>query len=386
MQPVVMVVCNDFRDDARVQRQANTLLDRGLEVSVLAQTSYRAASPHERTDSGLSVRRLSVPFTTQWRSMPSIKKILNSAFLIPKLLLCLCLHYRSHIIHAHDLDALLPAVLTSKIFNNKVIYDAHELITARTTYRWLRPILALLEAYCCKQVACVVTTTNSRAQFLAKKYGITKPIVVPNLPVRREVMPSRKIQDALNIFGNQPIALYQGRLHEGRGIRTIINLAQRIPSLHFVLIGDGPQQSLVDEAALSCAHGNLYRIPWLPHHQLHEFTCSADIGLQLIRNTCANHYTTDSNKLFEYISAGLAILASDFPEISATIERYQVGKVCDPEDLDALTQKLMSFVNDRDLLECFKTKSRDSAESLSWDGKSRKFVSLLYGPEQPSTR
>ncbi|MEC8157766.1 MAG: glycosyltransferase, partial [Pseudomonadota bacterium] len=340
MQAVVMLVCNDFRDDARVQRQANTLLDQGLEVSVLAQRSNRAASPRERTESGLSVRRLSVPFNTQWRFVPFVKKILNSAVLIPKLFLCMCLHHRDHVIHAHDLDALLPAVLTSKIFKNKVIYDAHELITERATYRWLSPILGLLEAYCCKQVACVVTTTNSRAHFLAKKYGITPPKVVPNLPVHRDVMPSRKIEETLNILDNQPIAIYQGRLHEGRGIRTIINLAQRIPSLHFVLIGEGPQQSLVDEAALSSAHRNIYRIPWLPQHQLHEFTCSADIGLQLIRNTCANHYTTDSNKLFEYISAGLAVLASDFPEISATVEQYKVGKVCDPEDLDALTRTL----------------------------------------------
>ena len=65
--------------------------------------------------------------------------------------------------------------------------------------------------------------------------------------------------------------------------------------------------------------------------ELLAWTASADIGVQPIRNTCLNHLSTDSNKLFEYAMAGLPVVASDFPEIRRVVAAHDIGLLFDPE-------------------------------------------------------
>ena len=44
-----------------------------------------------------------------------------------------------------------------------------------------------------------------------------------------------------------------------------------------------------------------------------------------------NNYLSLPNKIFEYIAAGLPVVASDFPDMAELVSDYDVGETCDPE-------------------------------------------------------
>ncbi|EUJ22630.1 glycosyl transferases group 1 family protein [Listeria grandensis FSL F6-0971] len=62
---------------------------------------------------------------------------------------------------------------------------------------------------------------------------------------------------------------------------------------------------------------------------------AAHVGLCLLHPT-PNNLNSHSTKLFEYMAAGLPIVASDFPDFTKMLTEHDCGKTSDPEDYDAL--------------------------------------------------
>jgi len=85
--------------------------------------------------------------------------------------------------------------------------------------------------------------------------------------------------------------------------------------------------------------------PVLPDELL-AVTASADVGLVLLEDTCLNHRLALPNKLFEYLAAGVPVLASDLPELRRVVETYRVGCVVDPANPGALAAAMRRLVED----------------------------------------
>ena len=126
-------------------------------------------------------------------------------------------------------------------------------------------------------------------------------------------------------------------------------------------------------------------IPTLPLGDLPNFTASADIGLQPLRNTCFNHFTTDSNKLFEYCMAGLPVAASNFPEIRRIVIGHGIGVVFDPADPDSVRTQLSRLIDDRELRQSMADRARNARRQLSWESQEETLRALYRGlrPEAP---
>ena len=65
----------------------------------------------------------------------------------------------------------------------------------------------------------------------------------------------------------------------------------------------------------------------------------------MLEDICLNHRFALPNKLFEYLMAGLPVLGSDLPEISAVINTYQVGFTVDPSSRHNLVTALNRIVD-----------------------------------------
>ena len=123
-----------------------------------------------------------------------------------------------------------------------------------------------------------------------------------------------------------------------------------LPPCHLVYIGGGRLLApLKGMAAARGLGGCVHFLPTVPLAELLAWTASADIGVQPIRNTCLNHLSTDSNKLFEYAMAGLPVVASDFPEIRRVVEAHDIGLLFDPETPGELAGALGRLIADGDL-------------------------------------
>ncbi|WP_444922761.1 glycosyltransferase family 4 protein [Microbulbifer sp. DLAB2-AF] len=395
MTTISMLVWNEFTNDARVLKEAETLQEVGYKVTVHALHTPGITKQHETLDSGVKVvrtarsplwrvRKHNLSFNkpagiSKPKSLSPFRQLLK---LIARLwthffLFCNVCKLKPKIIHAHDVNVLPTAWLAAKFCGAPLVYDAHEISTDREGYSSFRNLVACIEKYVMPRAAGCITTTDERAKFFARAYGVQRPLVLQNRPRFSCVKNENTIRNFLNLEKSWPIVLYQGGLQQGRGLKNFVNAAIAIPNSYFVLIGGGRQASELHEYSVELElEGRVFFIPTQSLDQLPLFTSSADIGVQPIENTCLNHYTTDSNKLFEYIIAGLPVVASRLPEISKIVKENKVGLLSDPGCKESLHRAISQLVNNKSLRDECSRNSREAAKKLSWEEQEKDFINF----------
>jgi glycosyltransferase involved in cell wall biosynthesis len=394
-----MVVWNEFLNDARVLKEAQTLQRAGYQVKVFALHTPGVTQQHEQLEGGIQVCRVarsplwrlrkgsSLPIQPPASSKPqgpigklSVKHQLFR--LIARTwthmaLLWQMIRYRANLVHAHDVNTLPTAWLAARFSRAHLVYDAHEISTSREGYSSFRRLVGFVEKQLMPKVDGSITTTDARAKYFARAYGVARPTVLQNRPRLTHCDTSNRIREELELKAPWPIILYQGGLQQGRGLDKLIRTAIDVPNAYFVFIGGG--RLALDLAYLRDELGlqeRVHFIPTVPLSQLPSYTASADIGVQPIENTCLNHYTTDSNKLFEYLIAGLPVVATDFPEIRRIVRSNNVGLLVPANDSSSLAAALCQLVTDIELRKTFATNARSTARTLNWEEQENRLVDL----------
>lgn len=376
-----MMVWNEFINDARVLKEANTLQSNGYRVTVSALKLKNETPESEELCSGIKVKRISgkKPRAGNHRKsqLSALIKASSQMFSMIKMMVSVA-RSKPDIIHAHDIEVLPAARFASKLSGALLVYDAHEISTSREGFQSLRKWIGWIEKKLMPKANATITTTEMRAKFFSRAYCIPRPTVLQNRPLYYELRTSTRIRDELNLKQAWPIVLYQGGLQAGRGLEMFVRAAQAIDNAYFVLIGSGRLEDnlkeLVRELDISY---KVKFIPMVPLSELPDYTASANIGVQPLQNTCLNHYSTDSNKLFEYVLAGLPVVATNFPEISKIVNQYQVGLLTD-ESLEGLISAIKKLVSEPQLREKYKENALKARRELSWESQET-YLLDLYG-------
>ena len=385
-----MVVWNTFQNDARVRNEAETLQAAGYRVTVHALHAPGSTQRHECLGSGVRVQRHGQREGTRLlalqRGQQAGSAIARAWLVVVRawthlLVLLALLRSRPDVLHAHDVNVLPTVWLASRLLRVPLVYDAHEVSTGREGYRSRRCVVAAVERCLMARSAATITTTDSRARFFARAYGIARPLVLHDRP--RLVNPQRdedRLRRELGLTRPWPIVLYQGGLQPGRGLEGLITAMARVPEAYLVFVGGGSLANrLREQVRASGLSARVHFVPTVGLEQLPAYTASADIGVQPIENTCLNHFTTDSNKLFEYVSAGLPVVASALPEITRIVRRYELGVLVKAGNVDELAEAIRTLVDDVGMRARFRANALEAAEALSWDGQEKALVDLYRG-------
>ncbi|WP_411562739.1 glycosyltransferase family 4 protein [Pseudomonas shirazensis] len=398
MLRVAMIVWNDFRNDARVLKEAQTLQAAGYKVKVFALHTPGLTRQNECLPDGIEVCRVAKSPLWKFRTQ-SVDADQQSASVAPgqirklsaaRQLLRLCarawthsmllvrmVHYKADIVHSHDVNTLPTGWLASRLSRSRLVYDAHEISTSREGYAGLRSLVYAVEKRLMPVADGVVTTTDARAKYFARAYGIARPIVLQNRPRWTEGTKSNRIRENLCLSEAWPIIIYQGGLQQGRGLEKLIRTVRHVPNAYFVLIGGGRLAPVLSKLSRDLdLQDRVHFIPTVPLADLPDFTASADIGVQPIENTCLNHYTTDSNKLFEYLIAGLPVVATDFPEIRRIVRSRKVGILVPSNDSETLATALNRLIVDITLRETYAHNARITAKLLNWEEQESRLTDL----------
>ncbi|MFP3997623.1 glycosyltransferase family 4 protein [Pseudomonas capeferrum] len=399
MTKVSMIVWNEFLNDARVMKEAQTLQRAGYQVRVFALHTPGVTQQQAVLDDGIEVVRVARSPLWKLRKknlQPAVKaggESQQSAPVKPSLkllvlravsrgwthlaLLFKMLEYRATVVHSHDVNTLPTAWLAAKLSRARLVYDAHEISTSREGYKSLRKVVGFVEKQLMPSANGTITTTDARAKYFARAYGVERPLVLQNRPRLIKSPPSNRIREELGLVEPWPIVLYQGGLQQGRGLEKLVRTAQHVPDCYFVLIGGGrltqPLTQLAQE--LNLQH-KVHFIPTVALAELPSYTASADVGVQPIENTCLNHYTTDSNKLFEYVIAGLPVIATDFPEIRRIVRSNDIGLLVPANNEQALSRTIIQLLEDPALRARFASNARKTAQNLNWESQEKCLVDL----------
>ena len=183
---------------------------------------------------------------------------------------------------------------------------------------------------------------------------------------------------------HEKIIVYQGSVNKGRGLELVICSMQQLDDVRFWIIGDGDILSdlkrLVKKLELE---PKVLFFGRMPPEELIQYTVQADVGISLEENLGLNYYYALPNKLFDYISANVPVLASDFPEMGSLIKKYDIGiatLVSDPQELAAIVK---SMLNDSEKMSRWKSNLQKAASELCWENEEKKlldFYSKIISP------
>lgn len=316
-----MLLNNHFTHDARVLKEAKSLVKNNYEVTIRCYWDSNLLKKENHND--INIERV------LYTSRAHKKNLFHKIYLLMVFLFSAFKNSKSFdFIHCHDLQNLPIGVLLKWLnrTNQKVIYDSHEYqIEQSGKPKWLRPFLKCLERFFIQYVDHVITVSDSIANEYSRLYNITKPTVILNCPPYQETNKQDLFRIKFGISDESVIFLYQGGFSRNRGIEDILETFSQIddPRKVIVFMGYGVLEAEIKIAADS--HENIFYHEAVSQDVLLDYTASADVGILTYQNTCLNHYYCSPNKFFEYTMAGLPIIASDLYELSRLINKYDNG-------------------------------------------------------------
>jgi len=349
---VCIVVLNTFTGDSRVEKTARTLACAGADVSVIALRS--PGLPHEQRRDGYRIYR---PTTAGRRGRKTV--FARAALFLRFLVRARRFVREAEVVWCNDLGAVVMARLwaITMLRKRRWIYDSHEFAINDCPNESRLSVFSkwVLERLCIGVADEVVCVSPSIADEYARLYGIARPHLVLNCPPFEERARSDRLRQALGLRLEQTLFLYQGILSRGRGIEVALDAFESMTddSVVLVIMGSGELELLIRERASRSSRIRFH--PAVSLAELPDWTGSADCGLILTEDSCLNHMWCLPNKLFQYLMAGVPVIAFGTLEVQRFVERNQIGIIAEPSDSSGLASAVRQFVDsnfelDRDRL------------------------------------
>jgi glycosyltransferase involved in cell wall biosynthesis len=295
-----------------------------------------------------------------------------------RLLFYLVFH-RCDLLVSNDLDTLLPNYIASKIKKVPLVYDSHEYFTGvpelehRAFVKW---VWSTIEGQIFPALKHIITVSNPIAERYFNEYGI-RPIVVRNCSPGTDSIKGYSKEELGIAPGKLLLILQGGGINIHRGGEELIRSMAGIENAFLFIIGSG--DIIGDLKRMARKLGLTDRIkflPGMPWEEMMRYTRSADAGFSLDRDTNINYRFSLPNKLFDYISAGIPVIAGDLPEVSAIITDHSCGIILPEITPDEIGEAVKLLDENRDLLRVLKQNAREAASELNWDIESVKVRDL----------
>lgn len=282
---------------------------------------------------------------------------------------------RPDLTQLHDPELLLYAPWLRRQ-GGLVLFDAHEDVPrqlldkpylGRTSARLLSRIYATFERRACGRLDGLIAATPHIAQHLTRIHPNT--ITVANYPCLEEFAGP-----------TLPCALrrsicYVGSISAIRGIRQLVQACALIQtSARLTLVGEFSEPALAHEMRKLPGWA---RVDALGHqgrggvaHQMQR----AFAGVVTLLPT-PSYREALPVKMFEYMAAGIAVIASDFPRWRDIIERHDCGLCIDPANPAAIAAAIDALANDPDRAERLGANGRRAVEqNYQWGIEESKLI------------
>lgn len=391
---IVMLVVSDLRVDPRVEREARALAEAGYSVRVICPDPTQGQSPDLKLDWG---PRIEINFIA-WTAASYVMKrpgffgtqLFNEA-----------MRHSPFAFHAHDLNTSYVALAAARTTGANLVVDFHEWASENIhwdiktksllpyPHSWKRR-LQRLEARLLREASVVVTVCESIAEAMAKELGRgCKPVVVRNIP-NFSATPTRKyppLKEQFGISRDTFAVLYQGGTGPTRLLEPVIQALEYVPRAVLVIRGpllEEDKRAYREIARKAGAADRLILSQAVPSRDVVAAARGADAGVWSLPPLCRNFTYALPNKLFEYISAGVPVIAADYQEARRLVEENKIGALFSPYEPKSIAEAINRMIDDPVFARRCRENTVKTLVSISAKAEWDKLVAIYDGLENRS--
>lgn len=370
MPRAIVSVTNDLATDNRVHRTCMALMGIGYEVTLVGRM-LPGSLPLDR-----SYR------TKRFRLFFNKGPLFYAEYNLR--LFFFLLFTRAVLLVANDLDTLLANHLAKG--RRKLVYDTHEFYTEvpeLVARPLVRRVWLAIERWIFPELKTVITVNQSIADAYHDRYPSLRRAqrdiaVVRNIPMKRD-LPTEPTRSTLELPHDRRILILQGAgINVQRGAEEAVLAMRDLPHCLLLIIGGGDAWPVLE--ALVREHGLEDRVRLLgkmPFARMMDFTRNADLGLTLDKDTNLNYRFSLPNKLFDYLHAGLPVLATDLPEVARIVREYDAGIVIPAPEPSRIAAEVAALFADEGRLSRLKANATFAARQLDGEAEMAKLAALL---------
>jgi glycosyltransferase involved in cell wall biosynthesis len=356
--------------DARIfRKEISTLTSAGHSVTLIAP------GDEDQLLDGVEVRGIKLAKNRRDRLLRTMWLVYQAA-----------VRERADIYHFHDPELILVG-LALKARGHHVIYDAHEklpdsILGKDYIPRFLRKPVALA-AGCVEIVgAAFFDRVVAATPAIAARFPSDKTVTVQNFPVLSEI----REQHVKPYDERSHLVVYIGSITKMRGIQEVVEAIGMLPTdldARLALAGEFYPTTLADWVRNARAGSRVNILGWVDGPGVARLLGEARIGLVTLHPTAA-YLKAQPTKLFEYMAAGIPVVASNFPLWEDVIKSNGCGLTVDPTNPESIAEAIVYLLsNPAEAQEMGRRGQALAFERFSWATEGAKLLSM-YAAVHPS--
>lgn len=363
---IAILVSSNIVKDPRILKQASTIQYYNNDLLVIGRKDEFS------TDEELI--KLNFPYKIidiQNKNVSIIKKVferIKFGFELYKN----AVQFKPDIIHSNDFDTLLFSVLASKKTGAKVVYDAHEIYSNNgniAKHKLLSMFVTFIEKKLIIHTEYFITVSNAARKYYDDKNYPKSPIVVTNAPYLEDINFVKKSND----FS----VVYQGIISPNRGYEEFVQASKLVnKKIELLIRGYGPlKEQLIQEKNENNLE-NIYFPEPVGISELIKKAAESKVGVVLTKPVNDNYKYTVSNKIFEYIHAGIPVILSKVPEHEFLNEKFNIGIIIETVTPQKIAEAINYLYEHPDKYNELKRNTEFAKKQLSWELEGRKLWGL----------
>lgn len=251
------------------------------------------------------------------------------------------LSLHADIYHFHDPE-LIPFGILLKLQGRRVIYDVHEdlpqdILVKDWLAPWMRRPVAITAGMIEKIAARLFDHIVAATPSIAKRFPAQKTSIVQNFP--DELFCSNQY---LSYSDRSASIVYVGSISEARGAREMVSAVGMLPShirASLCMAGEWDHAKLATELAFLPGWNRVEYLGTLQRAGVRKLLGQSRVGIAVLHPTSA-FLESQPTKLYEYMSAGIPVVVSNFPYWRKIVEGCRCGLTVDPMNPSAIANAL----------------------------------------------